>query len=398
VTPASSSPRVADFSGHLSGPLASHYLAELGADVVKVENKTGGDGNRGVVPFIHGVGMIHVNCGPGVRSLAADVRSPHWPDVVRACCQWADVVIVGSRPRDAARRSLDFASVSRHNPDVVYCAITGYGDVGPLRNRHAHGQQMDALAGNVPVEWTDGQPRTPRGFRTAGTTAASMFAVMGIWAALFRRDHDLAGDGPRARIVDVSCWRAAMAWQWRDMTTLANLGHAWTEYDEAGSRYAMYATSDGRALLLCPLERHSWEAFCDLAGLEHLRARGDWSDNGMEWGIGPFFDDERRQIERRVLGRTLDEWTSLLAPTGVPFAPVLTREEALQSEHARATDLLGHTTVGGRPARFSRAGVTVQRPDEDEAPLHLPPPPAIGEHTEQVLHEIGLGRLAGSFP
>jgi len=392
--PASSNPRVADFSTHLSGPLTSHYLAELGADVVKVEHWAFGDGNRGVEPLINDVGMIHVNCGPGVRSLAADLRSPHWAEVVEACARWADVVIVGARPRDAAARGLDFESVRSINPSVVYCAVSGYGAAGPWQDRPAHGLQMDAYAGHVPIEWVAGQPRVRDGFRTAGTTAAAMFAAMGVWAALYRAQ--VLPDQP-AQHVHVSAWGAAMSWQWRDLTTAANLGHTWTEYSEAGTRYAMYATSDGRALLLCPLERRFWEALCDLLELPaEVKARGDWTINGMDWGVGPEYEDERALLEQRIGAQPLEHWTGKLVPTGVPFAPILTPAEALESDHARAGDVLGRTTVGGRDAWYTRSAVRFL--DQTSGSAEMPSPPSIGEHTEEVLREIGLARLVGRFP
>ena len=384
-------PRVVDFSTHLSGPLASHYLVELGANVIKVEHYRVGDGNRSVGPFIHGVGMIHVNCGPGARSLAADPRSPDWADVVRAAAAWADVVIVGARPVDAAARGLDFASIRRHNGEVVYCSGRGYGEGGPWAERPAHGLQMDAYAGHVPVQWVDGQPQPQPGFRTAGTTAAAMFAAMGIFAALYRRERE---GGPF--FVDVSAWASAMAWQWRDVTTTANLGHAWTDYDQAGSRYAMYATADRRALLLCPLEQKFWQRLCDLLQLAERREVGDWS-GGMEWGAGPEFAGERRLLEQRIATRTLREWIEMLEPTGIPFAPILELAEVIDSPHAAINGVVGYTTVDGKEAKFTRLPVHVGPSAGDVVePLRLPAPPAIGEHTDQLLQELGLDHLRKS--
>src|ERR1700749_5076919 len=119
--------RIADFSTHLSGPMASHLLAEAGADVIKVEHPVFGDGNRGMSPKIAGTGDFHIGLNSGARSLALSSRSPHWHDVIAACARWADAVIVGSRPVDARRRGLDFASIAAANPSIVYCSVSGYG-------------------------------------------------------------------------------------------------------------------------------------------------------------------------------------------------------------------------------------------------------------------------------
>src|SRR2546427_10279815 len=95
------SPKIVDFSSHLSGPMTSHILTELGANVIRVEPPGSGDGNRNFPPLIHGIGMFHIAMNSGSRSIAVDRRSPHWEKVVNACAKWADAVIVGLQPDDA---------------------------------------------------------------------------------------------------------------------------------------------------------------------------------------------------------------------------------------------------------------------------------------------------------
>jgi crotonobetainyl-CoA:carnitine CoA-transferase CaiB-like acyl-CoA transferase len=380
--------RIADFSTHLSGPMASHLLHELGAEVVRIEHPRIGDGNRGLTPSIHGVGDLHVGLSAGVRSLGASIRSPHWPEIVAAATRWADAVIVGARPVDADARGLGFEAIAVHDPRIVYCLVTGYGVAGPWAERTAHGQNVDAWAGRVEVEWEDGQPRTRPGWRSAGTTLAGVFAALGILAAITRRD---AGhDGPQ--FVHTSLWGAAVWWNWRDLNTLANLGHGWNDYADMGSRYATYATADGRALLVCPLEQRFWERFCDLLELPaEVRARGDWS-GGMDFG----YEDERPTVAERLATRTLDEWIAALEPTEVPFAPVLTLGETLSSEHAGVNAVTRGTRVEGQPVRIAATplriadGVQGLSGELDE----LAPPPRISEHAEEVLTEFGLTHLS----
>ena len=254
--------RIVDFSTHMSGPLASHLLVEMGADVIKVEHPVQGDGNRGNDPKIAGVSDLHLALNPGTRSIAISTNSPHWADVVAGVTAWADAVIVGARPKDAVRRGLDFHTLLEANPQLVYCVISGYGLAGPWAEYKAHGQNMDALAGRVEVEWNEGQPQTRVGWRSAGVLLAGVFGAMGVLAAIVKRDR---GGGPQ--FVHTSIWNTALWWNWRDVNTWVNNDEPWHEYRSLGSRYAMYATSDHRALLICPLERVAWERFCDLAEL-----------------------------------------------------------------------------------------------------------------------------------
>jgi alpha-methylacyl-CoA racemase len=124
-------PRILDFSTHLSGPIASCLLRDLGAEVIKVENPRTGDGLRDLLPRIATTGKYHAGLNAGARSLAISTRSEHWSGVVAACAGWADAVTVGSRPVDARKRGLDFATLRAANPELVYCSVSGHGAAGP---------------------------------------------------------------------------------------------------------------------------------------------------------------------------------------------------------------------------------------------------------------------------
>ena len=134
--------QIVDFSTHMSGPLASHLLMEMGADVIKVEHPIQGDGNRGNEPQILGVSDLNLALNSGARSLTVSTRSPHWAEVVAGVTAWADAVIIGSRPKDAVRRGLDYHTLVQANSELVYCVISGFGLAGPWSEYKAHGQTM----------------------------------------------------------------------------------------------------------------------------------------------------------------------------------------------------------------------------------------------------------------
>jgi crotonobetainyl-CoA:carnitine CoA-transferase CaiB-like acyl-CoA transferase len=397
-------PRVVDFSIHFSGPIASRQLAQLGADVVKFEHARLGDHNRQVPPLDEdGVSPLHYHLNAGARSLAINPSSPAWPRAVAAAARWADVVIVGHRPATARRLGIDLASLLRHNPELVYCLITGYGLAGEWSGYAAHGLNMDALAGVVAVDSRDGGPVAPRSYRSVGTTLAGLQAAIGILDALYRRSL-----GAGAQFVHTSCWESALAWMWRDVTTRANLGRPWDEYMDLGSRYAMYWTADDRALLVCPIERHFWERFCAVAGLgEEASRRGSWPE-GVDFGRG--YDDEREAIAGRIRQRPLAEWQAALAEADIPFAPVLTWAEAATSEHARANGVMAGLSYGGRPVQAAATPVSVTpvSPGGDLSPAHLAEAhrrkaeglgfaPVLGEHSGQILEDLEIPELAGEL-
>jgi crotonobetainyl-CoA:carnitine CoA-transferase CaiB-like acyl-CoA transferase len=368
----------------------------MGAEVIKVENPRVGDGNRGTPPLVAGTGFLHLALNPGTRSLTIDRRSPHWATVLAACSRWADAVIVGTRPKDARARGMDFMSMRNANPRIIYCMVSGFGDVGAWRDYLAHGQTIDALAGRVDVEWVDGLPSTAPGWRSAGTTLAGVFAALGVLAAVHRRDQGHTA----AQYVNVSLWQAAMWWNWRDLNQLRNEGELWNEYRDLGTRYAMYPTADKRAILVAPSEKKFWERFIEVTGLpREWKEHGSWGASGMDHGAGPAYAHEREEIAARMRARVLAEWVTVFGAAEIPFAPVLTLDEALNSEHAHANGVMRATSVGDRPVQIAATPLRISSSDQpEEHPLPpLPPPPDLGAHTNHILAQLGLADLIGKI-
>jgi crotonobetainyl-CoA:carnitine CoA-transferase CaiB-like acyl-CoA transferase len=387
--------KIVDFSTHLSGPVATHLLHELGATVIKVENPRTGDGNRGIFDVGDGMGLFHLTLNSGARSLAIDRRSELWPEVVAAAARWADAVVVGARPIDARRRGMDFETMKAYNPRLVYAAVSGFGDHGPWRDLTAHGQTIEGYAGLVPTVEGEVQPLTAPGWRSAGTTLAGMFAAMGILAAIHRRDHGFG----QAQYIGVSIWQSAMWWSWRDLTQLANTGERWLDYGDLGSRYSLYRTKDGHVALCAASEQRFWGPFVDLVGLPpEWKQVGDWSGSGMDHGAGPAYEHERAAIAAGIATKTLEEWTALFAEVEVPFAPLLSLEEAMESEHAQVNGVMRETTMpDGRTYQLQASPIKLATDDTtNPRPGPLTPPPAIGQHTEELLEELGVKVPASS--
>lgn len=392
-------PKVADFSTHYSGPVASRQLVQLGADVIKVEGTRFGDGNRTLPPLTEaGDSINHLYLNIGTRSITVDPRSDEWPEVVAAIGKWADVVIVGNRPSAARKRGIDYATFLEHNPEVVYCMITGYGLDGPWAGYPAHGLNMDVLAGTVPVEWDDGEPNPPASYRSIGTTLGGIQAALGVMAGLHRRN---SGMGPQ--FVHVSIWEAALSWMWRDLSTYANVGTPWSIYREYGPRYCMYQGSDGMPILVCPMEEHFWNRFCDVLGLaDEIRNRGDWS-GGSDFGAD--YEGEFEAIRDRMKTRTAVEWNTMLAAADVPASLVLDWREVMVSEHAQVNGAMLTYDYKDRVATIPTtpvsvlSDITAVTPTQEIAERHrtkavgLRQPPDLGENTAEILNEIGLPHL-----
>jgi crotonobetainyl-CoA:carnitine CoA-transferase CaiB-like acyl-CoA transferase len=378
-------PKVVDFSTHISGPLAAGLLAQLGADVIKVENPKIGDGNRFVTPMVDDIGFMHWALNSGTRSIAVDRRSAAWPEIVAGCTKWADAVIIGMRPADASRIGLGFETLSAHNPDIVYCSISGYGARGPWSDYTGHGFNFDARAGVLPLQPGAQGPEIADHAVPVGPTAAGVFAALGVFAGLYQRQPGTPS------MVEVSLWQTAMWWNFRNLTTLANIGAPMPRYRDYGSRYAVYRTADAREIIVAPIERKFWIEFCDVVDLPEARkSKGDWSRSGMDWGQDD--DEEKGFIAARLATRSQDEWTAILKQTSIPFAPLLNAAEALQSEHAAAERVMIPLDGGQRiprvPINFS--GGPAQPVDTRWLPRTAP---RIGEQTDEILDQVGLSHL-----
>ena len=379
--PSPGSFRVVDFTRYMPGPVAGRLLRDLGAEVIKVENPKTGDATRGFAPYIHGEGLFHVSLNAGIRSLAMSSRAPEWPQVIEALARWADVMLVGGLPEGLKKLGIDFDSLAKVNPRIVHCNVTGYGEDGPLRALPAHGLNPDAYAGLVPLEWRDGLPYPQAMYQSAGAPLAGVFAALGILAALRRRDA--TGEPQR---LNVSLLGAAIWWNWRHVGTFANLGEQWFSYANFGGRYATYETSDRKIILVCPIEKVFWEAFCTILGLpEDWKARGTWGRSEMDHGMD--YPWERAEIAKRVREKPRAHWEQVFARAKIPFACVLSLEEVLQSEQVQAIGALREVSVHGKPARIPSMPVSFAGAKQETLRT-----PDLGEHTEEILAQLGITR------
>lgn len=377
--------KILDLSTHWSGSVASRHLAHLGADVVKLENPRFGDGNRGLAPFIAGEGLSHIVLNVGKRSVAVDRKSEEWKDLLTRCARWADVLIVGLQPAVAAARGLDFASFVALNDQIVYCNISGYGEVGPWADYPLHGLNADVTAGLVPIEVVGGFPAPQGHYRSVGTTLAGIHAALGIMEALRRRDQ-----GAGAQQVFTSVWESSMFWQWRDLTSALSLGVPHPTYADLGSRYALYLTSDARTLLICPIERKFWEVFCDLLSLPpKWKSFGSWDKSGMDHGAGR--TEERMVIAERIRGHPLEYWVSVFGREKIPFSPLYTAGEAACTPQAEAVGVTSSTRIHGQVVAVPNVPIHIGSVGElgvARGPSTTASPPILGEHTDQFLAEL----------
>jgi len=361
--------RVLDVSRQLPGPFCSTLLADLGMDVLMVTAP--GD------PFATGIPFLARN----KRSMTLNLKTAAGRDIFLRLVAGADVVLEGFRPGVMARLGLGYDTLARENPRLVYCAISGYGQDGPYRERVGHDVNYLGYAGVLGyIGDVEGPPVIP-GVQIADIGGGSLMAAIGILAALLARTET-----GRGQMVDIAMLDGAVAWNVYHTLLYLLAGRA----PERGRSqttghypcYAIYETSDGRHLTIGAYETHFWTTLCRHFGREDFVSH-QWDEGEKRTEMFAFF----RAAFRR---KTLAEWRPELEQLEICFGPVNTLEEAFadpQVQHRRM--ILETETATGR-------SLTIGSPLKLGAtpPTLRTPPPALGEHTDAVLTHLGFDARA----
>ena len=367
--------RVLDLSRLLPGPYATLVLADLGADVVKVEDPQGGDYLRWIPPLAgEQSGAFHA-LNRNKRSVALDLRAPAGAAALLRLARSADAVVESFRPGVLDRLGLGWAALHAANPRLVLCSITGYGQDGPYAERAGHDLDYAAFAGVLAQNGPPERP-LPLGVQAADLAGGAWPAVAGVLAALLRRGA--TGEGAH---VDVSMTEGALALLAMPLAMAAARGAPLARGRElltgGAASYGTYRTKDGRFVALGALEPKFFSAFCAAVGRPELAER-QLDDHGA----GP-----RAELEVVFAGRTFAEWTAFAAAQDVCLAPVLEGDEPRLDPQlaARGAFVEVETPWEGRAMPGVACPVRLRG---EVAPLR--PAPRLGEHGEEVLREAGF--------
>jgi crotonobetainyl-CoA:carnitine CoA-transferase CaiB-like acyl-CoA transferase len=353
--------RLLDLSRQLPGPFCSTLLADLGMDVLVI----GAPGD----PFGAGIPFL----GRNKRSMTLNLKSDAGRDLFLRLAADADVVLEGFRPGVTARLGIDYDTLRARNPRLIYCAITGFGQDGPYRDRVGHDLNYLAYAGVLNYIGAAGGPPVLPGVQIADIGAGSLMAAVGILAAIVAREQT-----GRGQLVDIAMLDGAVAWNVYALVlhVLAGGAPARGEAQLTGRYpcYAVYETKDGRHLTVGAYEPHFWATLCRHFGREDFVAR-QWDEGEQREAMFRFFRDSFR-------ARTLAEWRQELGDLEICFGPVNTLEESLadpQVRHRGMTIGAGPTLAPGPPLKLSETPASVRTP-----------PPEFGADTDRVLAGLGF--------
>jgi formyl-CoA transferase len=331
----------------VSGPFASMQLADLGADVYKIERPDGGELGRSNPPFVEDRSTYFASVNRNKESVALDLKSDRGRDAFLSLAEKADVVVENNPPGRMERFGLGYETVSDLNPGIVYCSITGFGQTGPYRELPALDIVAQALSGVMSITGqADGEPQ--RAGVPIGDIAASMYAVQSIVLALYQRERTGEGDFLDVSMLDcLTTWLTVRAgYSWGRDEPYPRMGNALPEFVP----YGVYETTDGYLAVVVVADHH-WERLCATIGREDLA-----DDEGFATGSARI--DNRDAVEEILADAfataTADEWFDRLRERGVPAAPIYNTLEVWEDEHVRSRDLLRTVEDGNREANAIR--------------------------------------------
>jgi crotonobetainyl-CoA:carnitine CoA-transferase CaiB-like acyl-CoA transferase len=361
--------RVLDLSRQLPGPFCSTLLADFGADVLTIAAP--GD------PFGTGIAFLARN----KRSMTLNLKTDAGRELFLRMADTADVVLEGFRPGVTTRLGIGWETLRARNPRLIYCAISGYGQDGPYRDRVGHDVNYLGYAGVLEHMGVVGGPPVVPGVPIADIGGGSLMAVIGILAAVIAR----VGTG-RGQLVDVAMLDGAVAWNVYHMLLYLLSGRlperGRTQLTGHYPCYGVYETRDGRWLTVGAYEPHFWAALCRALGREDFIPH--------QWDEGERREEMFRVFRAAFRQKTRDEWMRELAEREICFGPVNTIAEAFADPQVRHREMIvtldtpaGPVVMPGTPIKLSDTPAAIRTP-----------PPRFGEHTDAVLGELGLDAAA----
>jgi alpha-methylacyl-CoA racemase len=379
MTPPLSGLRVLDLTRLLPGGFCTLLLADFGAEVVKVEDTGMGDYIRWSPPYYEGAddsasSALYLALNRGKRSIRLNLKDEGGREALLRLVREYDVLVDGNRPGVMDRLGVGYQRLAQENHGLVYCAITGYGQEGPYRDRSGHDLNYIGLTGLLGLTGERGGPPIQPGGQIADIGGGGLMAAFGILAALRQRDR--SGEG---QLVDVSMTDGALSWLAMVAARYLCDGVVPRRGDpELAGRiicYRPYACADGW-VTLGALEPKFWQAWCRGVGRDDL--------------VGAQFEapgsDAHAEVERIFLERTREQWRAFASEHDCCLEPVLELDEALDSALVGARDMVveldqpgaGPVRQLGFPIKLSRTPGRLSRPG-----------PALGEHTDDLLAAVG---------
>lgn len=372
--------RVLDLSRVLTGPFCSMVLADLGAEVIKVEKPESGDDTRSWgPPFIKGESAYFLCINRNKKSITLNLKKERGREILCKLAKKCDILLENFSPGVTKRLGVDYETIYRINPRIIYCSISGFGQTGPYRYRPAYDIVVQGMGGLIGITGESDRPPVRIGVALTDI-GAGMYAAIAILSALIAREKTGKGQW-----IDVSLLDGTISWMTYMAANYFATGKVPKRMGSAHPNivpYQCFETSDGKYITLAVGNDRIWKNFCKALGLENLA-------EDQKFATNPRRVENRNELIHKLvktfLTKTRDEWLKILIDKEVPCGPVYTMDEIFldpQVLHRNMLVEIEHQKAGkikqiGIPIKFSETPGRIRTP-----------PPSLGQHNNEILRSL----------
>lgn len=370
--------RVIDLTRVLAGPFCTMLLADMGADVIKIENPDGGDDSRAFGPYKQGLSAYYMGLNRSKRSVTLNLKNEKAKEMLKSLVRDADVVVENFKPGTMDKLGLGYEVLREVNPKIIYAASSGFGQTGPYSPRAAYDLIIQGMSGFMSITGFDADNPVKAGSSIADIFAG-VFTAIGILAALEHRRKTGAG-----QMVDVAMLDCMVATLENALATFDCTGKSPEPIGNVHrsiAPFASFRTADGQ-VNVCAGNDYLWRRFCEAIGMENYALDPRFADNKVRVAN---FGELAPLINECMERKTTAEWTSILDAVKVPCGPIMNLQQVAADPHVQARNMiveLMHPVVGkllvpGVPIKFSETPASISSAA-----------PALGEHNEEVFGEL----------
>ena len=373
--------RILDLTRALAGPFCTMILGDLGATVIKTEPTQGGDMSRSWGPYHDGIGVFYLSINRNKQSLAVNFREPRGLELLQQLARDADVVVENFKPGTTKTIGLDYDTLVKDAPRLIYTSITGFGTDGPYGQWPGYDQIAQGMSGMMSITGqADGLPTR------LGVPLADL--VSGIWSALGTitalHQRERTGSGQKVETSLLAGVVGMLCVQGQRYLSLGETPQRIGNEHPVIYPYGAFDAADG-IINIAAATQSQWENLCHLLDLDHLVQQSEFVDNNAR---SSHREQLRKIFNSRLCSRSAIEWTTILMENGVPAGPVFDLQQLFEDPHVAAmglVELVDHPQLGeikqlSNPLRLESIGSKTVRS----------PPPLLGQHTDGILKELGL--------
>ncbi len=371
--------RVLESTQHLAGPSCATFLADMGAEVIKIERPGQGDASRLLGKKQNGESPMYTALNRNKQSLTLNYKDPRAIKIFMQLAAESDIVVENNRPGVMDRLGLGYDAVHTVNPQIIYASVSGFGQSGPYRDLGGYDTIAQGMSGIMSATGNEGAPPAKAGVPIIDI-GTGLFTAYGILAAYIHRQR--TGEGQYLDMALLDCAIAFSMWEAAAVFSGGDVPRPFGSMHRRNQPHGAFKTKDGY-LCIAADQQHHWKVFCELVGLDHLTDDPRFATNADRV---THLADLQEAMEAVLVHKTSMEWNDMLSAAGVPCGPVYRYDQVFQDPHVQHRQMAvevdhpkaGRMTITNTPLKLSQPPGSVQIPA-----------PTLGQHTDAILSRLG---------